>query len=283
MKTRLKQSLGFLSNHTSQDRSIFYEQTHQFYDKCSSVYEVLYPDHLDFSKNILDKIVPVLRENNVKNVLDASCGIGYDLEVLSAYNEFNLWGIDSSEQMVSVAKDRFEGLGLNVEISNCDARNFKDYPSYDYDFILFRGNTLSNLDYDDYNKVMANFAKGLRPGGLLCVDFRDGLPHYSSNDRFEFRGFKFDKDNGKMFVSWYLYAVPENILDTFKVSAYVLGIDIRHIFPSFSLDRTDINSHYVLKDKLVEALHDNKLQIFWENKDDEGLPFLVTYLCQKKE
>lgn len=283
MIPRAKPNSHSLFNYVSKDRlGVFYNQTHLFYDKCSSVYEVLYPDHLDFSKKIFDKIFPILRENGVKNILDASCGIGYDIETLSSYNEFNLCGSDSSEKMVSMAKNRLERCGLNIKISTSDARDFQHNSSCIHDLILFRGNTLSNLDYGDYDKVLANFSNALRPGGLLLIDFRDGIPHYSSRDNFEFRGFKYDKANGKMFVSWYYYSIPEKISDPFKVSAYILEINISHLFPTLSLNRLEINSNYVIKDNLVESLHNNGFNVFWEHSDDEGLPFLVTYLCKKQ-
>ena len=128
------------------DTTEFYTRTCTFYQKCSSLYDCLYPDHLAYSERLFADLLPFLDRYSVRKVLDASCGIGHDMASLLQHG-LAVDGVDISEAMLHEARKRLSAKGFHAfSLSPGDARFLHAlFPPDAYDMVLFRGNTLSNI------------------------------------------------------------------------------------------------------------------------------------------
>ncbi|MDZ4122432.1 MAG: class I SAM-dependent methyltransferase [Candidatus Cloacimonadaceae bacterium] len=105
-------------------------------------------------------------------VLDAATGKGEFIQVIQhnfqSYSQ--IIGIDSSEKSVQFAQKLFPGN--DVEIYRMDLRDIHFADSY-FDTVCI-SNSLHHLE--DFDKVMAELIRVLRPGGLFLITemFKDG-------------------------------------------------------------------------------------------------------------
>jgi ubiquinone/menaquinone biosynthesis C-methylase UbiE len=274
--------LGAVALAGSSEADEFYAQTQSFYEACALCYEELYPDHVQASKNAAQAVASLFHRYSVSRILDASCGLGHDIENFSKQG-FNVDGADISPKMLCLAEARLKALGLSgVRLYLCDVRALKEViPAESYDAVIFRGNTLSNLEYSDYPLAFSQMAYVLRPNGLLYVDFRDGEVHFREKRRFEFRGFHFNKAARTLSIAWYLYRHGHTLDDTFQVSAKVISLGwSKGLFPRLRMFSLRINSHYVPEPKVFGGLEQAGFKIL-DKINLNGLPYLQTYIAQK--
>ena len=141
-----------------------------------------------FSWKYIEKplIENALRNNKKKTlkILDAGCGIGRTLKYLidSGYPKNNIFGVDISEDMVSIAKKN--NAGVNI----CKGNLTKYNPKEHFDLILCT-HVLHYLNDKDFMKVLRNFYSLLNKGGMLFFVLthpvrttRHNLSEYFKND-----------------------------------------------------------------------------------------------------
>lgn len=103
-------------------------------------------------------------------ILDAGCGTGsYSVEL--AKRGYVVAGLDSSAELVSVARAKAEEAGVPVIFQVGDILELPSRPSYDG--ILCRGVLNDIIDGPSRQKVFCSFAGALRKGGILIVDVRE--------------------------------------------------------------------------------------------------------------
>jgi len=103
-------------------------------------------------------------------ILDAGCGTGsYSVEL--AKRGYVVTGLDSSAELVSVARAKAEGAAVTVIFQVGDILELPSRPSYDG--ILCRGVLNDIIDGPSRQKVLCSFARALRKGGILIVDVRE--------------------------------------------------------------------------------------------------------------
>lgn len=265
------------------DSHEYYAQTVRFYDNCALLYDDLYPDHIAASRKVAESVASLFKGSGVARILDASCGLGHDIESFSAYG-FHVDGADISPEMLNIAAARLARSGLTrTTVHLCDVRALHAvFAKESYDAVLLRGNTLSNLNHADYKDAFLQIASVLRPHGLFYFDFRDGEPHYHDKRRFEFRGFHIDITKRVISVAWYQYLHGANICDAFHVLPTVMS------FGRFKGRRLpirvytlQIKSHYVPTDTVFPALTKAGLNVLIEVDTKGGLPYLRTYIARK--
>ena len=81
-------------------------------------------------------------------------------------------GVDFSQPFVDHCKTKFAEQ-KNATIQYGDARGLKDLKNADFDFILFSFNGIDYVDMDGRKRILAEFARLLKPGGLLCFSFHN--------------------------------------------------------------------------------------------------------------
>lgn len=132
-----------------------YNDFAQFYDKFMGDREV------DIQKilSLIQKFVP-----NARSVLETACGTGSIL--LGLKNKgFDVWGIDSSEMMISVAKEKVPSAKLFVQ----DMRNISLDITFDVIICVF--DSINHLlKFKDWEKAFVSWKKHLNPGGIIIFD-----------------------------------------------------------------------------------------------------------------
>lgn len=114
--------------------------------------------HTNPSREII-KLVPLLKREGVKSVLDAGCGTGRHTEYL-AQQGFNVYGIDISEQAIRLAETNKNGHMINYHVGTLVDLPF---PESSIDFIL-ANHSLEYASDKDVQKSIGKLDSALRSG-----------------------------------------------------------------------------------------------------------------------
>lgn len=102
-----------------------------------------------------------------RHVLDAACGEGYGSALL-ARNAASVLGIDLSADTVAHAQTRYEALGLSY--AQGDVLALDGLVAEQFDLVV----SFETLEHvDDHERLLAGFARVLKPDGLLVVSTPD--------------------------------------------------------------------------------------------------------------
>lgn len=115
-------------------------------------------------------------------VLDLACGFGRHTNRLAQFG-CKMTGVDLSGGFLEIARQDAQRRGMQVEYRQGDMRTIEDQEAFDRVLILFTA--FGYFDDQGNAQVIANAARALRPGGLLCFDSpnrdtiaRNFLPYY---------------------------------------------------------------------------------------------------------
>jgi SAM-dependent methyltransferase len=116
------------------------------------------------------EVEQILALTNVERgrVLDLACGPGRH-SVLLAQRGFTVTGVDKSAFLLGKARERAAAAGAHVEWIHEDMRAFHRPASYDVVLSLFTSFGFFRDDADN-QRVLANAAENLRPGGTFVLD-----------------------------------------------------------------------------------------------------------------
>ncbi|CAH0668699.1 unnamed protein product [Spodoptera exigua] len=144
-------------------------------------------DSNERTQNYKDFLIGLLRKNGCKKILDTACGTGIDSMML--VNEgFKVVSVDASDKMLKHAlKARWERRKDSkydewiIEEANWETlpRDIETFlPNTQFDAVICLGNSFAHLldEYGDQRMqkmCLRNFAKCLKPGGLLFIDHRN--------------------------------------------------------------------------------------------------------------
>jgi len=132
-------------------------------------YDMLYHDK-DYAGecDFLEAVLGRLRRRKIE-ILDAGCGTGSH-SVLMAKRGFSMTGIDSSAEMLTVARRKGKRLGVNVDFKRATLINFNLHRTFDACICMF-----AVLDYltDDsgLGKALSSIRKHLKVGSFFVFDF----------------------------------------------------------------------------------------------------------------
>ena len=143
------------------------EKNKKFFNKFASSYDAKI--FKKWQENIRKKIIEEAGIKNNSKILDAGCGTGELLYILSKNKKLKLYGIDVSDKMLEVAEKKL-GERANLKLSSVEKMDFKNN-SFDY---IFSEDAFHH--YANYDLVMKNFYRILKKGGkLIVVDFNFGI------------------------------------------------------------------------------------------------------------
>ena len=141
-------------------------KTIQTYNSIASEYEKK-SFHLDAAIDV-EKFIKLLSPGG--KILDAGCGYGRELRIFIDHG-FEAQGIDMSTGLLALAKKR----NPYVNIQEMDVRNLRFEDCF-FDAIWCRA-VLHHLPREDTPKVLLEFGRILKPGGVLFVHCRKGTGH----------------------------------------------------------------------------------------------------------
>lgn len=114
---------------------------------------------------IIDFLVKIFKENNVKKILDFTCGTGAQTIPLSQKG-FDVVGIDIAEKLLEIAKAKNEGVS-DAKFYKGDVRNSRFGK---FDAVISMLNSLGYLSKSDFSKALVNINNNLKLGGLFVFD-----------------------------------------------------------------------------------------------------------------
>ncbi len=107
-------------------------------------------------------------------ILDLCCGQGRHSLELARRGFRKVTGIDRSRYLVSLARRRARGAGLEVRFREGDARKFSAQDS-SFDCVIVMGNSFGYFDREEEDlDVLAAVKRALRSHGKLVLDLMDG-------------------------------------------------------------------------------------------------------------
>jgi SAM-dependent methyltransferase len=121
----------------------------------------------------VDFIQAVLNRNGIvsnSKILDAGCGTGRYAAGL-AKRGFRVWGVDRSEELIAIARNREPDAPERPEFATVDLRE-ASFPSL-FDAVLCRGVLNDFVEDGDRSAIFQRFSAWLRPGGTLIFDVRE--------------------------------------------------------------------------------------------------------------
>jgi SAM-dependent methyltransferase len=140
-----------------------YEVLAYYYDELMK--EVEYDNWIKFFN---DSISKYSFDNKKLDVLDLGCGTGIFISHLSKGN-YNVYGLDLSEDMLSIANERLEEIGVSANLLQGNMTEFE--LEMQFDVITIFCDSLNYLTTDDDVKnTFKQVYKHLKPGGLLMFD-----------------------------------------------------------------------------------------------------------------
>lgn len=113
-----------------------------------------------------EQLLGWIRNNdlNITHCLDMGCGTGVLCEILYK-NNFDISGMDLSESMIAIAKERNPLIHYEV----ADMLTF--HPKKKFDLVTCTGDVLNHImDLDDVSQIMKNIHEFLNPNGYFIFD-----------------------------------------------------------------------------------------------------------------
>ena len=137
------------------------------WDEMSKAYEDFTEDEDSYSYTIewpcTKRMLPSLQQ---KKILDLGCGTGRFDFLFEKENPFSITGIDISENMLNIAKEKAADRGSKVEFIKGDISNFNTYFDGKFDFI-FSSSTFHYIS--DLEGLFNNIYKALNEKGICIV------------------------------------------------------------------------------------------------------------------
>lgn len=109
-----------------------------------------------------------------KRILDIGCGTGRHAVELAGRG-YCVTGIDLSESMLAVAREKAAAAGVSVDFRRCDARDLPFKAEFDA-AILLCGGAFPLMETDEMNyQILQNAARALKPHGTFILTTLNGL------------------------------------------------------------------------------------------------------------
>ncbi len=126
--------------------------------------EVDYDGWVKYIEDIIKK-----EDVNVKNILELACGTG-NLTIPLTKKNYDIAGIDISDQMLNVAREKAEKEGVELVLLQQDIAEL-DFDVTNLDCILCACDGFNYITYDDdLENVFAKSHELLKDGGLFIFD-----------------------------------------------------------------------------------------------------------------
>lgn len=143
------------------------------WDETSRAYEYFTEDEDSYSYKIewpcIQKMLPKLNE---KKILDLGCGTGRFDFIFEKENPFSILGVDISEQMLKIAKEKATIKGSKVKFIKEDISNLDTYSNGKFDFI-FSSTTLHYIY--DIKELFNNMYNVLEEKGVCIVSLMNPI------------------------------------------------------------------------------------------------------------
>lgn len=139
------------------------------YDRFASIYQ--HGPYVRFSQNLADTVLPEYLESlgvQPVNLLDIACGEG-SFAVAMAKLDYRVTGVDQSECMIDLARQRAREAEVKVKFSVADMRSLAFQNEFDLVTCFFDSMNYLLTVRDLQDSIQCAF-NALQPGGLYIFD-----------------------------------------------------------------------------------------------------------------
>ena len=134
------------------------------YDTFAELYDLLESGGFEGNKKLNDFIDKILKNYNVKTVLDMTCGTG--AQTIELRNKgYEITASDLSEGMLKIAREKAKDLDIKFYKGDIRTAN---YGSFDAVISMF--NAIGHLDENGLEKAIRNVGNNLNPQGIYIFD-----------------------------------------------------------------------------------------------------------------
>jgi len=140
------------------------------FNKYAKYYDIIYLNK-DYRAecDFIEKIFSDYANFSICKILDVGCGTcGHLIELTQ--RGYAVTGIDASEQMINIAKNKIEKLHLNARVHVMDVRELSINQKFDAAICMFAVMNYLTKN-EDLIKAFNNLRKYLKPKALLIFDF----------------------------------------------------------------------------------------------------------------
>jgi ubiquinone/menaquinone biosynthesis C-methylase UbiE len=150
-----------------------YAMQASYYDNVAPIYDTIVPRDI---KGICDSLQAILkRHTKSKRIVDLGCGTGrFAIEL--AKRKYQVCGIDTSEEMLNVARKKSKRVRVRIDFVKADMKNFTLPPKAGS--IWARGSIGDLIRLSDLQKALFNIRRNLSRNGLLVLDVREYDQHF---------------------------------------------------------------------------------------------------------
>jgi ubiquinone/menaquinone biosynthesis C-methylase UbiE len=146
------------------------------YDSLAEDYDRFthWTNRLNFEIPLLERLIKGEGKAGAPRILDAACGTGMHVIALAQLG-YDCAGADLSPRMIERAKSNAATAGMNIEFRVAGFGQLqKTFPDQLFDVLLCLGNSLPHvLTLQELDETVTDFARCLRPGGLLILQSRN--------------------------------------------------------------------------------------------------------------
>lgn len=147
-----------------------------FYDALSPFYHIIYRDWnsaVETQANQLSDIISEYWDEQIKDILDASCGIGTQAIGLAAKG-YNVTASDISPKSIERAKAEAQLRNLSIKFTVGDMRQLYDQQQTQYDLVISCDNSVPHLLNDqEILQTLKQMYACTRVGGGCLITMRD--------------------------------------------------------------------------------------------------------------
>jgi SAM-dependent methyltransferase len=143
--------------------------SHVFGKEYASAYDILYQEK-DYNAecDLIEKIIHEYSITPVKTILDLGCGTG-NHALRFAERGYKVYGVDRSDEMLSIARRKSQEKQLSCEFFQSDIREFRVSKKFDVVIMMFA--VLGyHLENEDVLRALQTVSEHLNPGGLFICD-----------------------------------------------------------------------------------------------------------------
>jgi SAM-dependent methyltransferase/heme-degrading monooxygenase HmoA/ribosomal protein S18 acetylase RimI-like enzyme len=134
-----------------------YQQIPEYFDKHNIC------DDTELKNSVVEKL---LDKQNVKNILDMTCGTGSQVFYLTKKG-YKITGSDFSPELIKLARKKAKKQNLNIEFIDGDMRLLK---AGFFDAVITMFNAIGHLNNKDFAKALKNIGKNLSENGIYIFD-----------------------------------------------------------------------------------------------------------------
>lgn len=121
----------------------------------------------------------ILKNKNIKKILELGCGDGVNLKMIAKKNQFiDLYGIDINKTVIKRAISVINKFNFNIKLICGNMKNLEKYKNNEFD-VVFTDAALMYADSRNIYKILNEIFRVSRSKVFICEQHTDGAHFYN--------------------------------------------------------------------------------------------------------